>query len=150
QIEFIELLEEIDRTTTSSVTAIQFVCDNVSMHKGKLVRAWLEQHPRFQMHFPPVHCSWMNQIEQWFSILQRKRLGAENFADLDALAARILSFIAHYNQTAKPFNWTRGSFQKELDKVDAALKAAARMGEQMPAQANDVAPAPESTMREAA
>ena len=56
---------------------------------GKLVRAWLANHSRFQMHFTPVHCSWMNQVEQWFSILQRKRMNASNFADLDKIEASL-------------------------------------------------------------
>jgi hypothetical protein len=42
------------------------------------------------MHFTPVHCSWMNQVEQWFSILQRKRLRAPNFADLADLEDKSL------------------------------------------------------------
>jgi len=67
QIEFIELLEEIDRTTSAAITHIHLICDNVSTHHGKLVRAWLERHPRFRMHVTPVHCSWMNQVEQWFA-----------------------------------------------------------------------------------
>jgi transposase len=58
------LLEEIDRLTPAHVTTIHLVCDNVRMHKGKLVQAWLARHPRFQTHFTPVHCSWMNQVEQ--------------------------------------------------------------------------------------
>ena len=52
------------------------VLDNLRMHKGKQVQAWLAKHPRFMFHHPPVHCSWMNQVEQWFSIFQRKRLGS--------------------------------------------------------------------------
>jgi hypothetical protein len=68
-----------------SVTHIHIVCDNLRMHKGMKVRAWNDQHPRFQFHFTPVHCSWMNQIEQWFSILQRKRLCAPNFDNLAEL-----------------------------------------------------------------
>ena len=63
QAEFIELLEEIDRETPASITTIHFVCDNASTHHGKLARAWLKAHPRFQIHFTPVHCSWMNQVE---------------------------------------------------------------------------------------
>jgi transposase len=39
------------------------VCDNVSTHHGKEVRTWLAKHPRIVMHFTPVHCSWMNQVE---------------------------------------------------------------------------------------
>lgn len=125
QIEFIELLEAIDRDTPENVTLIHIVCDNVKTHSGKLVLAWLEAHPRFQMHFTPVHCSWMNQVEQWFSILQRKRLNISNFADREELAAKIQAFIAEWNQTAHPFHWTRESFAKVLAKVDAALAHAA-------------------------
>lgn len=121
QAEFIELLETIDRATPASVTLIHLLCDNVSVHHGKLVRAWLERHPRFRMHFTPVHCSWMNQVEQWFSILQRKRMTAPNFADLEALEARVLTFIAEWNEHAHPFAWSEKSFAKVLAKLDAEL-----------------------------
>ena len=70
------------------------------------------------MHFTPVHCSWMNQVEQWFSILQRKRLKAPNFADLADLEAKILAFIDEWNELAHPFNWTPKSFEKVLASVD--------------------------------
>lgn len=121
QVEFIELLEEIDRRTPVAITLIHLVCDNVSTHKGKLTRAWLEKHPRFKMHFTPVHCSWMNQVEQWFSVLQRKRLVAPNFADVAELEAKLLAFISEWNATAHPFAWTSASFDKILAKVEAAL-----------------------------
>ena len=125
QVEFMELLEEIDRRTPASITMIHLVCDNVRMHRGKLVRAWLKRHPRFTMHFTPVHCSWMNQIEQWFSIVQRKRLNAPNFADLKELESKLLSFIDEWNQQAHPFQWTRKSFDKVLAKVEQPGQAAA-------------------------
>jgi len=103
--ETIEVLEAIDAQAPPSVQAIHVVCDNASIHKGKLVRAWLQGHPRFRLHFTPVHCSWMNQIEQWFSILQRKRLIAPNFTDLDVLEQRVLAVIDEWNHHAHPFNW---------------------------------------------
>lgn len=118
QVEFIELLELIDRTTPASITLIHILCDNLSIHAGKLARAWLAAHPRFRMHFTPVHCSWMNQVEQWFSILQRKRLRAPNFADLADLEEKILAFIEEWNAVAHPFNWTTKSFAKVLERVD--------------------------------
>ncbi len=125
QVEFIELLERIDRDTPEAITLIHLLCDNLSVHHGKLVRAWLAKHPRFQMHFTPVHCSWMNQVEQWFSILQRKRLSAPNFADLDALEERVLAFIDEWNAHAHPFNCTAKSFDKIIAKIDAAVAQAA-------------------------
>jgi len=121
QIEFIHLLEEIDKRMPGLVTMIHLVCDNVRMHQGKLVRAWLKQHPRFRMHFTPVHCSWMNQVEQWFSIVQSKRLTAPNFADLKDLESKILAFIDEWNQQAHPFKWTRKSFDKILNKIERDL-----------------------------
>ena len=66
----------------------------------------------------------MNQVEQWFSILQRKRLKLSNFDDLADLERKILAFIDEWNQEAAPFNWTQRSFEKTLAKVDAALEAA--------------------------
>jgi hypothetical protein len=125
QAEFLELLEEIDRATDPAITQINLVCDNVSTHHGKLVRAWLEKHPRFRMHFTPVHCSWVNQVEQWFSILRRKRLAAPNFTDLAELESKLLSFITEWNEIAHPFDWTKTSFEKILAKVDNALRLAA-------------------------
>jgi transposase len=125
QVEFIELLEGIDENTPANVTAIHLVCDNVSIHKGKMVQAWLAQHPRFAMHHPPVHCSWMNQVEQWFSILRRKRLAAPNFADLTDLETKVLAFISEWNEIAHPFDWSPASFSKILNKIDAELKVAA-------------------------
>jgi transposase len=125
QAEFIELLEKIDRETPDTITLIHLVCDNLSVHKGKQVQAWLQKHPRFRMHFTPVHCSWMNQVEQWFSILQRKRLTAPNFVDIDALEERILAFVAEWNETAHPFAWTPRSFDKVLAKIDVDLAKAA-------------------------
>jgi transposase len=124
QVEFMELLDTIDRTLPSSVTRIHVVCDNVRMHTGQLVCAWLATHPRVRFHFTPVHCSWMNQIEQWFSIVQRNRLSAPNFDDLQDLEQKLRVFVDEWNQEAAPFNWTQKSFEKTLAKVDAALKAA--------------------------
>jgi hypothetical protein len=73
QREFIDFLETLDVEIDERMCTIHLVCDHVSTHHGKEVREWLTTHPRFVVHFTPVHCSWMNQVEQWFSILQRKR-----------------------------------------------------------------------------
>lgn len=58
-------------------------------------------------HYTPKHCSWLNQIEIWFSILMRKLLKRSSFLSQGDLAAKILDFIAYYNdKMAKPFKWT--------------------------------------------
>ncbi len=119
-VEYLMLLEHLDQTIPATITAIQLIADNVSVHHGKAVQQWLLSHPRFVPHFTPVHCSWMNQVEQWFSILQRKRLRHPNFPDLAALAAAILRFINEWNDTAHPFRWSAASFDTILAKADAA------------------------------
>jgi len=123
QVELIPFLEMLDEEIPPSVTTIHVVLDNVRMHKGKLVQAWLGEHPRFKFHFPPVHCSWMNQVEQWFSILQRKRLGLADFESTDALSEKILAYIAHYNEHAHPFNWTTQSVAKVMAQCEADAAA---------------------------
>ena len=125
QEDFIVLLEEIERQTPPSITLVHIVCDNLRMHSGKKVLAWLESHPRFRFHFTPVHCSWMNQIEQWFSILQRKRLSAPNFRNLEDLEDKLRSFIVEWNAHAHPFRWSRASFAKVLAAAEDSLPRAA-------------------------
>lgn len=121
QVEYLSLLEHLDRSIPTSVTTIHLLADNVSVHHGKAVQQWLAAHPRFIAHFTPVHCSWMNPVEQWFGILRRKRLRSPNFADVPTLQRAIHQFITEWNETAHPFRWTTAFFQKILDKVDAAI-----------------------------
>ena len=121
QRELIAFLETLDAEIDKHIRTIHLVCDNVSTHHGKDVRKWVANHPRFILHFTPVHCSWMNQVEQWFSILQRKRLRIVDFDSKDHLRAKIEQFIQEWNQQAHPFNWST----KSVAKVMAAAPALA-------------------------
>ena len=123
QVEYLTLLEHLDHAIPAAITTVHLLADNVSVHHGKLVRRWLADHSRFVAHFTPVHCSWMNPVEQWFGILRRKRLRSPNFADLPTLQRAIHQFIAEWNAIAHPFRWTARSFDKILAKVNAALAA---------------------------
>jgi transposase len=124
QVEFITLLEQLEGAIPGGTTTIHLLCDNVSVHHGRKVRRWLAKHPRFVLHFTPVHCSWMNPVEQWLSILRRKRLRDPNFADVPALARAIRQFIREWNEIAHPFKWTASSFEKMLAKAVALVEAA--------------------------
>ena len=117
-IELLEKLEKIDLEVSPAVTTIHVVLDNVSTHHGKLVRQWLTNHPRFRFSFPPVHCSWMNLVEQWFSILRRKRLRIVDFKDLNHLRSCLDHFVAEWNQVAHPFRWNTKSFAKVMAKCE--------------------------------
>jgi transposase len=119
QVELIAFLEYLDQEIPAHITRIHIVLDNLKMHKGAELKAWLAQYPYFVLHYPPVHCSWMNQVEQWFSILQRKRLKISNFKDKQALAERLQVFIAEWNTDAHPFNWTTRSVAKVMAKCEA-------------------------------
>ena len=119
QREFIAFLEALDREIDEQISTIHLVCDNVSTHRGKEVRTWLAKHPRFVMHYTPVHCSWMNQVEQWFSILQRKRLRIADFESKDHLRAKLDQFIKEWNQLAHPFNWSTKSVAKIMAEAPA-------------------------------
>jgi transposase len=121
QREFIAFLEAMDAEVNGHIHTIHLVCDNVSTHHGKEVRNWFAHHPRFVVHFTPVHCSWMNQVEQWFSILQRKRLRIADFESKDHLRAKLDQFIQEWNQHAHPFNWST----KSVAKIMAAAPALA-------------------------
>ena len=116
QVEFIAFLEQLDREIPAGIKTIHIVLDNLRMHKGKQVQAWLAKHTRFVFHHPPVHCSWMNQVEQWFGILKRKRLRIVDFADKEHLGERLLAFIREWNEIAHPFNWTSKSVAKVMAK----------------------------------
>ena len=62
---------------------------------------------RIVFHYTPIHASWMNQIEIWFSILARKVIKRGNFSSVTDLVAKMLAFVNYYNRTmAKPFKWT--------------------------------------------
>lgn len=117
--EFISFLEYLDALIPAGISRVYLVLDNLRVHKGKAVHAWLAEHPRFLLHFPPVHCSWMNQVEQWFSILQRKLLRLADFAGALALDRALHGFIARWNRFKHPFNWTSKSVTKVLARCDA-------------------------------
>ena len=71
-------------------------------------KAFLEdQTHRIRFVYTPRHCSWLNQVEVWFSILTRRLLNRASFSSLDALRERVLEFIAYFNTVlARPFQWT--------------------------------------------
>lgn len=85
---------------------IHIIIDNLPVHKHQTIKKWLEEHPRAHIHFTPTHASWLNQIELWFSILQRQKLKRASFTSIEDLIDQIILYIKKYNVTAKPFAWT--------------------------------------------
>jgi hypothetical protein len=109
QPEFITFLEQRDAVIDQPINTIHLVCDHVSTHHGQQVRHGLVEHPRFALHLTPVHGSWMNQVEQWFSILPRQRWRIADVESKAHLQATIGQFIRAWKQCAHPFNWSTKS-----------------------------------------
>jgi transposase len=103
------------------------IVDNGSDHRGQAaVRRLQDAWPNAIMIHTPVHASWLNQVEIFFSITQKKVLSPNDFASLDELAGTLLAFVDRYNQTARPFNWkfTAADLARLLDRISAREHAA--------------------------
>ena len=82
------------------------IVDNLKTHSTDHVEQFLQQHPHVHLHFTPTHASWLNQVELFFSILERRLLRRGEFDSVDHLADRVIAFIKDYNRRAAPFRWT--------------------------------------------
>ncbi len=105
---------------------VYLIVDNGSSHRGKPCIARLrERYPRLVVVHGPIHASWLNQIEIYFSILQRKALTPNDFASLQALEERIFGFQNYYESIAEPFEWkyTRRDLNEMLNKMKGFAKS---------------------------
>ncbi len=95
----------------ASARRVFWVVDNGPSHRGESSIVRLEtSYPNLRLIHCPVHSSWLNQAEVYFSVLQRKVLTPNDFTDLDAVERRVLDFQARYEEAARPFQW---KFTKE-------------------------------------
>jgi hypothetical protein len=92
---------------------VALVLDNGSTHAPKQLTGFVQELATtfngkltMQLYWLPINASWLDQLEIWFSLLQRKLLQPNHFTSTDELQQAILDFIAHYNQTAKPLKWS--------------------------------------------
>ena len=104
-----------------SAPRVFVIADNGSAHRGqrsidRLKGAW----PNLTLVHTPVHASWLNQAEIYFSIVQRKALQPNSFPDLDTLERTLLAFGRRYEEIARPFEWkfTRSDLQSVLERLD--------------------------------
>jgi transposase-like protein len=104
----------------ASARRVFWIVDNGASHRNWAAAARLsDAHPNAQMVHLPVHASWLNQVEVYFSVIQRKLLTPDDFEDLDELETQILAFENHYNAAARPFDWkfTRTDLNKLLARI---------------------------------
>ena len=88
---------------------IHIVLDNLSAHKARRVKQFLADHSNVRLHFTPTYSSWLNQVEIWFSKIQRDVIARGVFTSVNDLARKLMRYIKHYNQKAKPIRWTYSS-----------------------------------------
>ena len=109
-VDFRDFLNDIDRQVEPGL-AVHVICDNLSAHKAPAVHKWLLAHPRFELHFTPTYSSWISQVERWFAELERRCLERGTFCSLDALKTALEEWISTWNETARPFKWTKTADQ---------------------------------------
>jgi len=118
---FSELVEQVmTQEPYASARRVYWVVDNGSSHNGqasveRMHKAW----PKAVLVHLPIHASWLNQIEIFYSIVQRKVIKPANFTDLATLEQRLLNFEKRYNATAKPFDWryTKADLKAYLNRL---------------------------------
>src|SRR4051795_11584539 len=84
---------------------IHVILDNLSAHKTQKVTSFLQAHPNVQLHFTPTYSSWLNQVEIWFSRIERDVIARGVFTSIRDLSRKLIHYIRGYSKTARPFHW---------------------------------------------
>jgi transposase/transposase-like protein len=108
--EFKKFLAKIDQNVPERLD-VHVICDNYGTHKHPTVKAWLQKHPRFQMHFTPTYSSWINQVERLFAEVTRDLLQRSDHRSVQALEKDLRDWVKGWNENPKPFIWTKTADQ---------------------------------------
>lgn len=129
-----DLLEFMEAVAARTAGKVVVIWDNLNVHHDGPKRRWTafnKRHGgRFTFVHTPKHASWLNQVECWFSILERRVLRHASFPDVATVNERVSGFIVHWNEAeAHPFNWTfRGRFEPRREAWDERLQSRGRGG----------------------
>ena len=111
--EFVAFLIEV-ADSAKWAKEIHIILDNLSAHKTKAVEEFLEAHPKVRFHFTPTYSSWLNQVEIWFSKVERDVIARGVFTSVTDLARKLRKYIRAYGKTAKPFRWTYTDVRRRI------------------------------------
>jgi len=103
--EFVAFLASVVETQPRR-RAIHIIVDNLSAHKTQKVRTFLAAHPTVHLHYTPTYSSWLNQVELWFSKIERDVIARGIFTSVTDLRRKLMRYIKQYNKVAKPFRWS--------------------------------------------
>ena len=121
--EFLRFLRRIDRAVNKP-RDVHLVLDNYATHKTPEVKAWLQKHPRFKLHFTPTSASWLNMVERFFAEITTKRIRRGSYRSVYDLEDAIYDYLLGHNAKPKPFTWTKTAEnilareRRALDKLD--------------------------------
>jgi transposase len=120
---FTALVDKVmTREPYRSARRVFWVVDNGASHRGWTAAARLnDAFPNATMIHLPVHASWLNQVEIYFSVVQRKLLTPDDFPNINVLADRLIAFESRYNTAARPFDWrfNRDDLNRLLTRIAA-------------------------------
>jgi transposase len=133
---FMDLTSQVmARPEYNNASRVFVIVDNGSDHRGQAAISRLARaHPNAVMIHTPRHASWLNQIEIFFSIIQKKVVTPNDFTSLSELSATLLGFVDRYNQTARPFSWkfTAADLHNLMDRIRRHEHKQAPQDEQAP------------------
>jgi transposase len=112
--EFVDFLGQIVASQPSD-RDIHVIADNLSAHKTKQVFSFLNAHPNVRIHYTPTYSSWLNQVEIWFSKIQRHVIARGVFTSVNDLARKLMRYIRSYNKSATPIRWIYKDLKKRID-----------------------------------
>jgi transposase len=110
---FLSFLDRVVATQPAD-REIHIICDNLSAHKTKAVRAWLDAHETVAIHYTPTYSSWLNQVEIWFSKIQRDLIARGIFTSTIDLRRKLMAYIRLHNKHCRPFEWTYRNTQRRI------------------------------------
>src|SRR5579862_2007060 len=101
---FVDFLRDVV-TSQPKGREIHVIADNLSTHKTQAVRTFLIEHANVRLHFTPTYSSWLNQVELWFSKIERDLLARGVFTSVPDLKRKLMRYIRHYNKDPKTVKW---------------------------------------------
>lgn len=109
-VEFRKFLDAIEAAVPAGLD-VHLILDNYGTHKTALIRRWLAKRPHYHVHFTPTGASWINLVERFFALLTEKQIRRGIHRSTRELEQAIRHYLDTYNQTARPFVWTKTADQ---------------------------------------
>lgn len=111
--EFVDFLDEVVGLCKPK-QEIHVILDNLSAHKTHKVASFLQAHPNVKLHFTPTYSSWLNQVEIWFSRIERDVIARGVFTSVRDLARKLIRYVRAYSKTARPYQWKYSDVRRRV------------------------------------